>query len=1180
MIPSRGLILPPLLLLAAAADSAAPPPTAPRRRWLERRRRQRERRPHLAQAAEGAPRRLQGAFVGGSVYYDVNGNGARDPNEPPVPNAAVQIRNCNNALVTTTFASDLGEFSTFLPEAGCYYARLDVNTYQFTVNDGSGGSDVDPLTGRTDGVVLEGGTGAYWYAGILPDEASGITAMPTRSPLAPSRTPSLQPSLSFMPSGEPSHPTASPSASPTESVPPTACVIKEVGEERSVDASDAPVRGSSPGMFFSMSTPGGWGGEEGSRDEASGGQKVGQSEQAIRITSLTLRLFATFSSDTKYSVYYREGSYINLPRDNLTGWTLAASGDSLAADMVTKDEAVDLVGMPVETFLFRIPDDEFAPVEIPQRGGLISFYVTMENADVAYGDATEDEWDAIDVESTDLAEGGVEEDDASLRIHVGEAYPWTEWDALYSPRRFSGSVWYNEVKETPCHMHESYPSQMPSEVPIPPIPRDDWVAGIVGEKVEARFSVSVFLQQYIDDTTQMSPEVQDAFEDTLIEFLNKGLVFGSCVWIREADVVAQKLVEVLRRRNRRNLRGGAEGGNERHGTQMDRRGLQAKITILQTELLVSAVAHSDASVCPAGAVPITSNANLTEALANLGIERVAEDANGLGDRLQASHEYFDKVMTTDAGSNLLIVDDPEDQPGEQQVDEQPVADSGVERFPIVEEKGDNDAPSTSLVPIIAGVAAGVVLLCLLGGYYYYRWRKRRKKEEGAEEPSANEEPADAPEDGGTGADKAGKAGKADEEGKVAPGDGPTPEDEARAASKDEEPEEPDSVTLPLDSEEEAEDALVTAWPALRKVPPLEEVVMTRGLPRRRSEPDMATPCPALLTGRPKRTLSIGCLREVWINLHRPAAYGYDNDDGDAGFSDRLLKGELYPVDDPDVLYYERERVLRGEDANAPYVPHGADVRHNFIDEQELMRVESPPEAEEPTMKPEHDYGASWRKAAREAKAPIRAPKANPLVVQQVEMLEVKWKELREEYHEDVDSDDEDEQVNSFDVNARIEQLMRHIERLELRRKMRLAELKRRDNEDEELALKRMVKAGKGINYTEEFSKEFVIRKSEKKNKKNVRRWDVSVATMYAAPLPLDTFSMFHSLRFLLLPRAYVTSRKAYQDNSEDESSSEEESSEEEDGEYDVKWLRLKVPLAAQNPEAMRAMVEKGKELEK
>ena len=46
-------------------------------------------------------------------------------------------------------------------------------------------------------------------------------------------------------------------------------------------------------------------------------------------------------------------------------------------------------------------------------------------------------------------------------------------------------------------------------------------------------------------------------------------------------------------------------------------------------------------------------------------------------------------------------------------------------------------------------------------------------------------------------------------------------------------------------------------------------------------------------------------------------------------------------------------------------------------------------------------------------------------------------------------------------------------------------------------------------------------------------------------------------------------------------SSEEESIEEEDDddEFDIKWMRLKVPLAAQNPEAMRRLVEQGRQLQ-
>ena len=48
----------------------------------------------------------------------------------------------------------------------------------------------------------------------------------------------------------------------------------------------------------------------------------------------------------------------------------------------------------------------------------------------------------------------------------------------------------------------------------------------------------------------------------------------------------------------------------------------------------------------------------------------------------------------------------------------------------------------------------------------------------------------------------------------------------------------------------------------------------------------------------------------------------------------------------------------------------------------------------------------------------------------------------------------------------------------------------------------------------------------------------------------------------------------YSESSEEESIKEEY----ETDEFDINWMRLKVPLAAQNPEAMRRLVEQGREL--
>jgi hypothetical protein len=280
----------------------------------------------------------------------------------------------------------------------------------------------------------------------------------------------------------------------------------------------------------------------------------------------------------------------------------------------------------------------------------------------------------------------------------------------------------------------------------------------------------------------------------------------------------------------------------------------------------------------------------------------------------------------------------------------------------------------------------------------------------------------------------------------------------------------------------------------------------------------------------KRTWSLGCLREIWVNLEKDLSGHQRSELGGTGggapnIMDNLLEGELYPVDDPDLLYFEKENHITAEDKSSPYIQFGGSNPYNLIDENEPeVRIEEEPT---PLKRPS---GGDF-----EARSQAPKVKVNPLVLQQVEMLEAKWKEMREEF-DDVDSDEEPPDED-FDVNARVEQLMGNIEKLELERKMRLNELKRAEEEEEELTRKRMVKAGTGINYDQEFKKDFVIRK-KKGNKKATEDLD------------LDDMS------------------------SEEESESDEDS----DGEFDVKWMRLKVPLAAQNPEDLADMVEKGEQM--
>jgi len=76
-------------------------------------------------------------------------------------------------------------------------------------------------------------------------------------------------------------------------------------------------------------------------------------------------------------------------------------------------------------------------------------------------------------------------------------------------------------------------------------------------------------------------------------------------------------------------------------------------------------------------------------------------------------------------------------------------------------------------------------------------------------------------------------------------------------------------------------------------------------------------------------------------------------------------------------------------------------------------------------------------------------------------------------------------------------------------------------------------------------------------------------------LSLNLFWEFHSYF-----RSTYNTKKVIDDIDLEDLSS--ESSEEEaggEGEFDFKWMRLKVPLAAQDPSIMRTMVNKGKELD-
>ena len=1094
--------------------------------------------------------------LSGLIYSDINQNGQHDANEPGIPNVPVQIRTCAREKKGNTITDSNGEFA-ITREEGCYYAKLDVTKYQFV--DGGG---VDLVSGKSEEATLNDGESYLWTLGFVPEdtdsgsesveepttteeedsgivstgvvestpitsvvESTPITSVVESTPITSvvESTPITSPPQSASPTQKPV--TTSPTPIPTESLAPTPyptvssapteCVINNVNSNTIL--SSAPIVRASYGMIFSISTPP----RNSSLEEL---PWEDDEDEYVNIKSISMRTLSSITSPntaTDYQVYYRDGNYFSGggldARGDLTQWTQVANANSIGSAFssgfddqpaliqdtdytsgVTPSDSNDYEiiestelsdgglstkssdGQTVKTYLYQIPTYLFTPVPIKKYGGKVSFYVTLDRPSLQYGNAEEGEWDAIDVENADYDPTDYQTD-INLRVHVGEGVtsnPWTNVPQLYSPRRFLGKIWYEQIKDIPCNMHVGAPSMAPSVFELPPLPADD-VNGVTVKFIDnSRFVVSVFLQQDISNSRKMGTDVLNAFEPTLLDFLNEEYVFGHCIWGTTLNVVYQQLSRLAG--TRRQLRGLS-------------RYLQKDITILQAEVLVKGQSYNDDEVCPSGATPLTNPTS--NDMTNIGVEAVTTDSTQLEDRLRESHQYFNKIFSVAADPTLL------------------------------EKSDDDSAASTTssdfpLVPVVAAIA--VVLVICIGICVFCYCRKRKRK---VEEEEEKDDPLKLLGENGIPIDI--EIGK--ELG-----------DEAEAGEAAVEPE-----------PQESQDLLSKVGPTMQAVPQLEEVVEMRGLPRRRSEPALIT----LLPDRPglRRTRSLGCLRDVWVNLNKNAYYGDQELAG--GLMVQLIDGNLYPVEDSDILLFEREKGLVGDDLNAPYCPHSGNIDHNFIDETEVQRIETKPQEGDDLFKEFFPEEAAKEEAARQAAIKAKeeaeeekkdALKVNPLVMQQVEMLEAKWKQLKAEYGDD----DSDSDPGEEDINARIEQLMGHIEDLEDERKNKLAELKRQEEEEEELARKRMVRGGTGINYNQDLNKDFVLRKKKKKEKKEKKK---KKGKNIADDLEMD--------------------------ESESESSEEESEEEEDQGDFDIKWMRLKVPLAAQNPEAMRELVEKGRAME-
>jgi len=279
----------------------------------------------------------------------------------------------------------------------------------------------------------------------------------------------------------------------------------------------------------------------------------------------------------------------------------------------------------------------------------------------------------------------------------------------------------------------------------------------------------------------------------------------------------------------------------------------------------------------------------------------------------------------------------------------------------------------------------------------------------------------------------------------------------------------------------------------------------------------------------RRTGSIGCLRDVWVDLNRAQLSA--RSPFNPGYIEQLLTGNLYPVRDISSFYNEAEKNFLSGDSGA-FVPYG--THFDFSDPHEALYYDDESNTIMTSLRYETSGDGGEVNANRDELITLST---NPLVIQQVEMLEAKWKQLQELYDDEADSDDDGIDLDAFNVESRIGLLMGRIEKMEEERQRKLALLQQEEWEEEQKLKKKRQVSSAGINYNKNFGKDLKIKKRKKKKNKVID--------------------------------------DLYLDDLSSESESDEE---EEEGEFDVKWMRLKVPLAAQDPDTMRDMVNKGKDM--
>ena len=218
--------------------------------------------------------------------------------------------------------------------------------------------------------------------------------------------------------------------------------------------------------------------------------------QITSLSLRTFTSLLNTNSDTNYEIYYQRGDYKGPKivngirqqydsRGDITQWIKLASGNTLGEEIpmnqtynettntyqatweviqepLVKDvqfistatpsdintyerlpsnllnnggiQTLNVAGVPVESYLYKIPTSVFTPISMKKYNDILSFYVTFDRALMQYGQADEDEWNNVDVENLNYNPNESEGNESmNVRIHVGEgvtSYPFSDVTAL------------------------------------------------------------------------------------------------------------------------------------------------------------------------------------------------------------------------------------------------------------------------------------------------------------------------------------------------------------------------------------------------------------------------------------------------------------------------------------------------------------------------------------------------------------------------------------------------------------------------------------------------------------------------------------------------------------------------------------------------------------------------------